>query len=327
MRRRPLGATLLALLAALLAPAAASAHLRTGTVAVGYAAAVTSPPSAAYSVGVYRSDLAVHLTVRPGHAVTVRGYLGEAFFRVGPAGVSVNDASPTAAASGLLAKDAPRSGWTLHAGERTVTWHDTRVSQLRKGATSAAWSIPLRVDGRAAAIAGVTRRLPSPSLWPWLALLAATGAAALVLVRLRGAGRTAVALGTIAAVAGAVTALAFALDSYASPGTWIAGLDELAFVAAGCLVLAFGPGAFRVGAGLGLGLLGLAIALSKGEMFLRADVLSVLPGGVARTVASLAIGAGAAAAVAGGAALVASADHGEHPAVHQPPPGMRSSRR
>jgi hypothetical protein len=307
-----------ATLAALLAPATASAHLRTGTVAVGFAARVTSPPSAAFSVGVYRSDLALHLTVAAGHTVAVRGYLGEIFLRIGPAGESVDDASPTAAAAGLIAKNAPRSGWTLRAGKRSATWHDTRVSQLRAAAASASWTIPIRVDGRPAEIAGVTRRLPAPPLWPWLALLALTAAATLVLVRLRGAARAALALGPLAAGAGAVTAVAFALDSYASPGTWIAGLDEIAFVGAGLLVLVFGPEAVRVGASIGIGLLGVAIGLSKGELFLRADVLSVLPAAPSRAVAAIAIGAGTAAAAAGGVALV----RGE---ARRSPPRMRSS--
>ncbi|HVS85667.1 MAG TPA: hypothetical protein VHD91_08540, partial [Gaiellaceae bacterium] len=139
-------------LGALLAPGVASAHLRTGTVAVGYAATVTSPASPAFTAQIYRSDLGVHLTVRPGHTVVVLGYLGEPFLRVGPAGVAVDGASPTAAATGLVARGTA-GGWRLRPG-RSATWHDGRVSRLRAGATSARWTIPLRVDGGRATLGG-----------------------------------------------------------------------------------------------------------------------------------------------------------------------------
>ncbi len=101
------GTTAAALFVALLAPAAAGAHLRTGTVAVGYGASVRTPSrtaGAAYTVGVYQSDRALHLTVSRGHTVVVIGYLGEPLLRIGPAGVAVNLRSPTAAAAGLLPK-------------------------------------------------------------------------------------------------------------------------------------------------------------------------------------------------------------------------------
>ena len=53
-----------------------------------------------------------------------------------------------------------------------------------------------------------------------------------------------------------------------------------------------------------LGLLGVAVALSKGEMFFHALVLSALPGTAMRVAAVVAIGAGASAAVLGCVAYV-----------------------
>ena len=98
------------------------------------------------------------------------GELQEPFLRVGPAGVAVDDGSPTAGAAGLVPKGRTQRGWTLRRSARSVTWHDLRVSRLVPGRTVASRRIPLRVDGGNGAIAGRTRRPPAPALWPWLLL-------------------------------------------------------------------------------------------------------------------------------------------------------------
>jgi hypothetical protein len=107
----------------------------------------------------------------------------------------------------------------------------------------------------------------------------------------------------LAGVAAIVTAVGFALDDYASPGTWIASLDELVFVAVGFGVLAWGPRSAQAPAAIGLGLLCAAVGISKGAVFLHPIVLSSLPGTAARLFVALAVGAGFAATVLGGASL------------------------
>lgn len=298
---RPGRTLAIAALVALAAPAAAQAHLRMGTVAVNLEASVTSSPSDAMRVGVYASDLAVHLELQPGHTLVVRGYLGEPLLRLDPHGLAVNTSSPTAASAGLLAKGQPADrGWQLRQGVHTVTWHDARVRALPPGATTARWTIPILLDGRPTTISGRVRRLRPPSLWPWLVLLAlfaATVPAAWHAQRLPAAS---IALGSLAALAAVLTAAGFALDPYASPGTRIEGIDETIFAAAAAAALFLAPHVWRVAAGGGLGLLALAVGLSKGAMFLDADVLSVFPGAVARTFAVVALSAGAAAAISAG---------------------------
>ena len=54
----------------------ASAHLRSGTVAVDYRASVSHPVSRAYSAQIYQGDHGLSLTLRPRHVVLVLGYLG-----------------------------------------------------------------------------------------------------------------------------------------------------------------------------------------------------------------------------------------------------------
>src|SRR5437763_5044632 len=89
----------LAALAALAAPAPASAHIRTGAVAVDYRVSVF-PSRLPLSAHVYLGDRALRLSVRPGHTVTVLGYGNEPFLRIDRQGATVLRA-PTAAALGI----------------------------------------------------------------------------------------------------------------------------------------------------------------------------------------------------------------------------------
>jgi hypothetical protein len=270
---------------ALALPSTARAHLRSGTVAVDYRPRVTHRPAGPLSVGVYLSDRALHLSVERGHSVVVYGYLGEPFVRVTDAGVTVQTSSPTAAATGLLPRGTPSDGWVLRSRHRSVVWHDVRASRPQ-------WRVPISVDGRREAIAGETVKLHKPALWPWLLVLAAFVAAGAVV-------RRPTALGLLSSITGVVVAAGFALSTYANPGTWIAGVDEFFFAAAGVGVLRWGPSSLRLAAAVWLSLVGLAIGLSKGEMFFHALVLSSLPGTATRIAAVVAIGAGSSGAVLG----------------------------
>ncbi|HZP73960.1 MAG TPA: hypothetical protein VFA97_11350 [Gaiellaceae bacterium] len=287
---------------ALVVPPAASAHLRTGTVAVDYGVSITSRESATapFSVGVYQSDRALHLSVRRGHTVVVLGYVGERFLRVDSAGVWVNTASPTAAATGLLSKGTPARGWRLERGRRVVVWHDGRVQQLRPTEQRARWRVPIVVDGRRSSIVGVVWRVPPPSLWPWLVLALLAPVCAFLLGFRRGQSRLqtlSVWLGFASVACALIAAAGLALSVYASPGTWIAAFDETAFGLACAAVVRWGPPAFRAAAGGGMGLLGLAVGLSRGAVFIHSIVLSVLPGPATRALIALAVGSGLAAAV------------------------------
>jgi len=110
--------------------------------------------------------------------------------------------------------------------------------------------------------------------------------------------RRSTALGLLSAAAAIVVAAAFALSAYADPGTWIAGVDELFFAAAGVGVLRWGPPVARLPSALWLSVLGLAVGLSKGAVFLHALVLAPLPGTAMRGAVVIAVGTGLAGAVA-----------------------------
>ncbi len=298
--------TAIVALAVLASPAGASGHLRTGTIAVDYRATVLAADTPAYSVQIFQSDHGLSLTVHPGHVVVMLGYLGEPVFRLDAAGLAVNAGSPTAVVVGLLRKaqrvTGPTPVWRLQRGRHVAVWHDARTQGLSPGVERGPWTVPLIVDGRRATLRGELRRFPAPSLWLWLAILAcllAAGAAPLLLRRDELVPRGAIRLGVVAAGASVVVALAFALDAYASPGTWIEAFNLIVFVAIGLGALLRGPENVRVGAAIWLGLLSLAVGLLNGPVFLHPIVLAVLPSSAARAVVLAAIVAGVDAAALG----------------------------
>jgi len=217
------------------------------------------------------------VSVQSGHSLVVYGYLGEPLLRIADTGPAKAASSPTAEATKLV----------VHG--RSAVWHDVRTSQRR-------WGIPMSVDGLRTELTGTTTKLAHPALWPWL-----LGVALILLAAVR---ISPSALGIGSAAAAVVVAVAFMLSAYADPGTWIAGVDEFFFIAAGLGVLRWGPPAARLPSALWLGLVGLAVGLSKGQVFLHALVLSALPGTVVRLGATVAIGAGLAATVTGCVAYV-----------------------
>jgi hypothetical protein len=274
----------------------------------------------AVRVRIYKSDLALGLTVRDGHHVVVFGYLGEPLLRLSAAGVAVNESSPTAEAIGLSKEI--RSGdagpaWQPRSGGREIVWHDARLRGLPPGVRRERWAVPVAVDGRRARLQGEIWRVDAPSPWAWLALGAPfVRLTALVLVAhrmplIRAATRWfggAAAAGTIA------TAGTFAFASSASAGRWIEGANEVVFALVGLAIVCLGLPDARVLAGGGLGLLGLSVGLSKVPVLLHGVVLSALPDLGARIAVVLTIWAGAAAAALGLVAFFDVLEHQPEPA-------------
>ena len=291
-----------ALVAFFAQPAPASAHLRSGVIAVDYRASVLHPVTAAYSAQIYQSDHGLRLTLRPTHTVVMLGYLGEPVLRLDRAGLSINAASPTARDLGLVSKadaiDAAKPHWLLRSGRRSVTWHDARTQRLPPGVDKGRWGVPLIVDGRSALLEGELRRFPAPAVWVWLAALAcmlAPAGWALVLRDRRQARVAMIAFAVIAASALVVIEVAFGLDAYASPGKWIEGFDVITLLAVGLAVLFRGRGNLQVGAAGGIGLIAISVGLLNSAVFLHPIALAILPSTVMRAFVVAAIGAGTAA--------------------------------
>jgi hypothetical protein len=309
-------------LAALVIPATADAHIRSGRTAVDYRADVSAVPPGV-TARVYPADLAIALTVAPGHRAVVLGYVGEPAIRVGNAGVEVNRSSPTAAGTGLVKRQAGQAAgapsWELISSRPRIVWHDARLRGVPPGVKRRHWTVPLMVDGRQASIGGELVRVPRPSVLPWLVLGGISAVVvAVVLARRRSLLRaTTTALGLVAAAATVATAADFAFASSAGAGAWVEGANELVFVVVGLAFVIWGSSDARALAGGALGLLALAVGLSKLPALLHGIVLSSLPGQLSRAVVAVAISAGAAAAVLGVVVFFDVLEHHEEPAELQ----------
>jgi hypothetical protein len=294
------------LLASLAVPPSACAHLRSGTVAVDFGATVFQSRTAAYSAQIFQSDRALGLTIKRGHTVVLVGYLGEPVFRLDAAGLWVNATSPTAVVLRLISRSsravAATPQWRLTRGRHSIVWQDARAQGLPSSVRRGDWSVPLIVDGRRSLLRGELQRFPAPALWPWLCLLTVllAGGAAPLLLRRRGLAGAAATRFAVAASAAAIVILAgFALDAYASPGTWIEGVDAVAFLGVAIWVLFRGPERWRVAGAVGAGLVALAVGLLEGAVFAHPIVLAILPAVAVRLACVVAIGAGIDAAALG----------------------------
>ena len=287
--------------AVLVTPPSASAHVRSGLIAVDYRTrmfAVSALLRRTISARIFDSDRAIRLTVAPGHTAVVLGYLNEPFVRVAAAGVEVNASAPTAGGAGLLTRVPLRSdGWKRLSNGRSVTWHDNRVRALPRGVERARWKIPLVVDGRPAQLEGELWRVHAPARWPWLVMGVPFVAVSLLLFfRRRSAVRSAAAVFGLAAAAGLIVSEAgFAFDMYASNGKWVQLGNELVLVLVGVLVIARGSPSARGIAGGSLGLLCVAAGATKFPAFAHGVVLSTFPPNGARLLVALTIWSGAAA--------------------------------
>jgi hypothetical protein len=253
-------ATSLGVLVALVLPAAAAAHIRSGVVAVDeVASAAALPPRvhAALVVHVDRSDRALRLAVRPGHSAVVLGAHGEPALRLGRRRPS-------------------------------AVWHDPRTAAAR-------WTIPLLVDGAPATIVGTTRQVPRPSLRPWLALAGGVLSPVLLLALRRVSRRLAVVLSVVAAGATLVVALAFALAATASAATWLTSFDEVLIVAGALVVVFRGRSPADTGALAVAGLVAVFAGGLKSAVLFHGVVLSGLPPELVRAAVVTALASGAAA--------------------------------
>jgi hypothetical protein len=235
MLRRPLvlgGVVLLAL------PAVAQAHSGAGS-ATNYRITIAGlrPALGPAEFRVYGGDDRIELRWDGRPPLTVLGYAGEPYLRLGPGGAFESRRSPSASQNtarfGVSEVDPHASAtappeWRRISSQPVAVWHDHRTHWMSRTPPAVVgadpgrdhlverWTVPVRVAGRPARIVGRLDWLAPPSPWPWVALLL-VGALLLAVVALRGARRPAraavraAALGAVAA--GAAAAAASALDA------------------------------------------------------------------------------------------------------------------
>ena len=311
-----LGAFAVALAVWLLVPATASAHVGRGpVVAVNDQARITGiePLHAPFEARVVDGDQAVWVRLRRGHELIVLGVIGEPFLRIGGSGVFVNARSPTAQIDkvggssvrpSFARRAAPR--WKRVASGRSYRWHDHRLHALASlGGTGPArrlgsWTIPLRLDGSAAAIAGGLWYRPAPDVWVWLLIPLTFIVAAVVTLRFGDsllARRVTMWLAAVAVVA--LVAARAGREFYGRPTPAVAGYISFAI---GVTVAVWALYRFLVRptdysglAALVIGVVAAAEAAALLSVLYRPVVLAVFPAWFERACVSLAFGAGVAA--------------------------------
>jgi hypothetical protein len=197
-RSRPtiLVVTLVVLGASLVAPAGAAAHGPVDPAASSYLARVSSVPAGLEAKPI-DGDLRMWLQVDPRLTVVVLDYRGAPYLRFSPSGVQVNENSSMYYLNQTPAQLPPTNltpstpvRWDQVSGGHVYEWHDGRLGALAATALAPGttyvgrWTVPIRVQGAAAVIAGSLYYAPNPSLvWFWPIVVAA--ACVLAALRLR----------------------------------------------------------------------------------------------------------------------------------------------
>jgi hypothetical protein len=288
---------------ALLTPTTAGAHSRGRAVALDYRVSLIRLGEIVPGLRaeVIDGNRELRLTVDPRLRVLVRGLLGEPMLRFSSSGVWVNRLSPSAAADKLVPLAGAGELWTQLTRGHVYRWHDHRLTPppgLRPGARRA-WSLPMTVDGRRAAIRGWYERVRRPRWWAWLAGMIVVCGTLLVGARRVPDRRVQVAavLATLAAVAAIVSGVAFAAADVIDPrSAWIQVGATVALAVAGvaaCVVRS--PSIERWTAGfVGVGVF--VVGLSGLGVFWHGVVIASLPAGDVRLATAVAVVGGAAAA-------------------------------
>lgn len=185
-----LAAAVYLLVAAL--PAPASAHGR-GSDATNYVSTLRSAPEApGVTFEVYGNDEYLSVTNNSDTELTVLGYEGEPYLRVGPDGVFENVRSEAAYLNDdrFQRVEVPETAdndadpeWVRVGDGPTWLWHDHRAHwmspvpppnvQADPGAEHVVfdeWSVPVLIGDQAAEVTGDLRWVPGTSPWPWLAV-------------------------------------------------------------------------------------------------------------------------------------------------------------
>jgi hypothetical protein len=177
--------------------APAAAHAVGGAQASNYQTRILSIQPVVPGLQVEVADAGARLRLRnhTGREVTVLGYAGEPYLRVGPAGVFENRRSPATYLNRARINPAPPPPdasadapplWHRIGGGDTVTWHDHRAHWMaptdppdvkaapnRTQVVLPGWQAELRVGNQPVRVSGDLRWVTGPSPWPWVAIAVA----------------------------------------------------------------------------------------------------------------------------------------------------------
>jgi hypothetical protein len=192
----------------ILGAAPAAAHVRAEDASNWRSTIAAVPDIPDVEWAVYAGGLDIEVVNRSGVEITILGYEGEPYLRIGPGGVEVNRNSPATYLNADRYGDVavPRRAdasalpdWQRISDEPRVVWHDHRTHWMapdppasvtqdrRESRLVQTWQIPILVDGRQSAVTGELWWIPHQATGWWLlATVLLTLAAVGIASRLRG---------------------------------------------------------------------------------------------------------------------------------------------
>jgi len=318
----------------LLAAEPAGAHGVSGIQPSNFTTIITSISPAVRGLRMRVDDLGNKLELDNGTGtdITVLGYQGEPYLRVGPAGVYENLRSPAVylnrTRTGNVkvpssANPALPPEWRRVEGGTRARWHDHRAHWLAASYPPEVsahpssrhlvqrWTLQLVRDGTPITVRGVVEWIPGPSPWAWLATTVVLGSLVIAFAFTRLA-RPAIAVALAAMIVGET---AYVVGIWG--GTTIGGPTKLAAVAYALGGMAVGALALvwvvRRGVTAAAPLLllgGLFLALAGGlaniTTLLRSQLPTSLPHWWARFEVAMVLGVGSGVAVVGALRLRAT---------------------
>lgn len=297
----------------------AAAHTVGGVDASNYATTIRSvaPAAPGLTVRVVDNGDRLELTNR-GPTVTVLGYDGEPYLRVGPGGVFENVRSPARYLNRdrldpepppARADPAADPRWERVGPGPTVRWHDHRAHWMSPedppivardpGAPHLIqrFRIELVRAGEPVVVRGDVRWVPGPSPWPWAVAAAGLGLAVAVGARSRWAA-SALAVGLVLATGGAVVHAVGAWAAATAPlpersANALPTLGAVALTGAALVLLrrrgARGAAPLVVFAGL---FVGLAVGVADVSALSYSQLPTSLPDALDRATVAAALGGG-----------------------------------
>jgi len=214
----------LGILAILIALGSSPAAANNLTATDGRSSIVDIEPPGVITAGVVGGDAALRVVAEIGHEVVVIGYQGEPYLRIAADGrTAVNAHSPArvlnrtrdgdsgAAPDPTSITDEPE--WLPLEGSGEVIWHDHRIHSMAAVDDGHDWSISLLVDGQPTEIHGILKVESTPSVLPWVLLIAALSGLAV----LAGRRNPAVSALRLAATAALVSVVLAAVVTISTP--------------------------------------------------------------------------------------------------------------
>jgi hypothetical protein len=191
--RRIVASVVMAIGALVATAAPAAAHTVSGQGSTNYRSTLKSvtPPIPGLHVSVVNLGSDLKLTWTGPTDLTVFGYQGEPYLRIGPDGVFRNRLSPAAYLNATrsygaippYADASAKPDWERLSGGRTVVWHDHRIHWMG-GPTPppvaaapgsfhhvVTWNVKLTEAGTPVVVTGALDWVPGSSPWPWMILI------------------------------------------------------------------------------------------------------------------------------------------------------------